>query len=657
MTRPHLEFWGLLLLATSLWSQGKYRNPTLVVPLNKNWAEINPIDVLVYRTRLTLLPKQRALSGSVEVTLKPIETISFFYLDLMDLTVDSLVCKNQLLNFQQTNARVQVNLGRSMSKQDTLQFTVYYHGHPGNSGYGGMFFSDRFVYTVGQGITSNPPSMTRYWMPCHDEPSDKALWFLTVTAPKPWFVVSNEPWTDEVVADSDITFIKAKTTVPIATYLMAITAGEFSAFTDQAVSLNGQTIPLFYYAWPEHAARAKIDWANTGRMLEFFETVFGPYPFASYGMVETAMRGAMEHQTMTSFSSSLITGDGLYEDIVAHELAHQWWGDWVTPSTWQDIWLNEGFASYAEALWEEHLHGKQALQAYMNQFQTAYLVEAGRRGHFSIYDPVYAWGATVYEKGAWVLHMLRFIMGQERFFHALRLYGQRHSYANAVTEDFSAVVTEVQGEEMEWFFQQWIYQAGLPNLRVVWESRRTENHAFELTLVIEQKQEKMPVFKTGLEVEIRTAYRVLRDTLLLTQRQHAFSFKLDEQPTQVVFDPDGWLLKKMTVSGQSLPADLTIDCTGLTESYPNPFAPNEHQIVRWQLWVAEQKSPAPLTLKIFDCIGREVAVIMEQKIIAGLYTLEWDGKNKDGVFPAAGLYFARLQGPGIDLVKKMVLLR
>jgi aminopeptidase N len=657
MKMPCRAVFLLVLSAASLWSQGKYKHPGVAAPLHKNSIAVNPIDVQKYVTCLTLHPEQRSLSGRVEVTLTPLQTISSFYLDFTGLTIDSLVQAGPLPDFQQTDDKVQINLSSALTTKDTLRFTLYYHGRPANDGFGGMFMTDRFIYTVGQGLNTTPPSMTRYWMPCHDEPQDKALWYVSVTAPKPWTVVSNDQWTATVNSDTAATFVKSATTQPMATYLMAITAGEFAAFSDQAISVTGDTVRLLYYSWPEHTSQARTDWANTGRILQFFESLFGPYPFASYGMVETPMRGAMEHQTMTSFSTALLTGDRQYENIVAHELAHQWWGDWVTPADWRDIWLNEGFASYAEALWEEHLHGQKALQAYMNEFQSLYLQEAGRRGHFGIYDPRYAWGATVYEKGAWVLHMLRFIMGDAAFFRALRLYGERHAYANVVTDDFIASVTAVQGEEMEWFFQQWIYQPGLPNLNVTWESRLTGKNAYEMTVTIEQRQENMPVFKFDLDIEIRTAHQVLRDTLSLTQKQQTFSFPLDEQPVQVSFDPDGWLLKRITVSGQALPADLTADRTGLSAGFPNPFLPDEHQTVKWQLLVSEQKKPIPLTLKIFDRIGREVAVIIEQKYIPGLYTLAWDGKTKEGDWSVSGLYFARLQGPGVDLVNKVVVLR
>ncbi|NLP12439.1 M1 family metallopeptidase, partial [bacterium] len=480
-----------------------------MAPLSRAAGEPNPIDVLSYHARLQLLSPRQWMEGSVEITMTPIQMLSTFFLDLVALQVDSVVCRDHALRYRVLSPRLWIEAESSLAPGDTLRFTVFYRGAPGNDGFGGFFYLDEFLFTVGQGIYSTPPSMTRYWLPCHDEPADKAYWSVEIIAPRSVSALSNGKLLKKTEQDA-VAVWHWREACPMSTYLMAITAGHLVHFKDQVVSRDGDAIALNFYARSEHESMAKSDWRRTGEMLLLFEKKFGPYPFDSYGMVEVPMRGAMEHQTLTSFSTYLITGNGEYENIVAHELGHQWWGDWVTPADWRDIWLNEGFASYCEALWQEHLHGTQGLQTTMAHFAAEYFLEADRLGAFSLYDPTYLWGATVYEKGAWILHMLRFLLGDFSFFNALQTYANRFGGKNATTSDFARVVSEIYGKDLDWFFQQWVYQPDIPEWRAAWQCETSAPRTYELQLTIEQRQRHGILLTAPLEVEIRLRNRALR---------------------------------------------------------------------------------------------------------------------------------------------------
>jgi len=617
-------------------------------------SEANPIDVLAYHARLRLLPPRQWMEGNVEITLTPTQLLSTFFLDLVGLQVDSVACRDYALRFRVLSPRLWIEGESSLAPGDTLRFTVFYRGRPGNDGFGGFFYLDEFLFTVGQGIHSTPPSMTRYWLPCHDEPADKAYWSVEMTAPRSVLALSNGKLLKKTEQDTVATW-HWREARPMSTYLMALTVGDLVYFNDQVVSLDGDAIDLNFYARPEHEAMAKKDWRRTGEMISFFEEKFGPYPFDSYGMVEVPMRGAMEHQTLTSFSTYLITGSGEYENIVAHELGHQWWGDWVTPADWRDIWLNEGFATYCEALWQEHLHGAQGLRTTMEHFAAEYFQEADRLGAFSLYDPTFLWGATVYEKGAWILHMLRFLLGDSSFFNVLQTYGRRYGVKNATTLDFAQVVAELSGRDLDWFFLQWVYRPEIPEWSATWKCETRGPRIYELQLTIEQRQ-RAGLLKAPVEVEIRLRNRALRDTVWVERSAETFVYSFAEPPVTVAVDPDHWLLKKMTVIGQVAPSGLAAGQTGLTANFPNPFLPQTHGWTHWQLQVANVHATIPLSVRIYNSRGELVAILADGRYSAGVYTLSWDGKDQSGTRVAGGVYFCRLQEPFGESMRKLVLL-
>jgi aminopeptidase N len=223
-----------------------------------------------------------------------------------------------------------------------------------------------------------------------------------------------------------------------------------------------------YYVFREDSALAAYDFANVPHMMDAFNYYFGPYPFEKYGMVAVTpfAYGGMDHQTMTTINRSWINGTRANEFGIAHELAHQWWGDMVTMSDFRHIWLNEGFATYAEALFTEYFYGQNTYAPRIQWYQDYYFIYDEYYGRFPLFDPVAIFNAAEYFKGALVLHMLRGMMGDEAFFNGLRQYGQLYRYGNASTEDFRAVMEDVSGLSLFTFFHQWIYEPGYPELSV-----------------------------------------------------------------------------------------------------------------------------------------------------------------------------------------------
>jgi len=317
-----------------------------------------------------------------------------------------------------------------------------------------MHFVDDSVFVISE------PDGARTWFPCNDHPRDKALFRYEITVPKGYTVAANGQPKPPREGETRTTFIWEHD-FPMATYLATVAVGHYQIIEQDAP--NG--IPLRHYL-PAQLPMTLGPLARTGDMLTFLERYFGPYPFESYGHVIVPMNGvSLETQTMTLLDEGVVSA-GL-EYIVLHELAHQWFGDSISPASWADIWLNEGFAVYASWLWAE----AQSPEALIHQLD----ITESQAWHADPGEPLAApsegnlFGFNSYNKGAWVLHMLRHEIGDAAFFDLLRTYHTRFKGSVASTADFQAVAREVSGQDLTLFFNQWIYGQHMPNLIVNWQ--------------------------------------------------------------------------------------------------------------------------------------------------------------------------------------------
>ncbi|MDW8224769.1 MAG: M1 family metallopeptidase [Bacteroidota bacterium] len=340
-----------------------------------------------------------------------------------------------------------------------------------------VFVEERLAYTMSQ------PEDARYWMPCNDAPHDKALADIAVAVPD-GFVVASNGWLDTVLVTRswvpDVPAVRIyqwRDTVPIATYLMVVHASRYAEFRDVYERSDGSRVPLLYFVWPPDMEspdttgrryNARYAFRRVPEMMRVYEHLFGRYPFVKYGMaaVQPFGYGGMEHQTMTTVNRAWLRGWS--EWGIAHELAHQWLGDLVSCATWKDIWLNEGGATWSEALWLEQLRGPSAYQERMERARGEYLEQRTAVMQMPVYGPpmqLIFFYATTYAKAAWIYHMMRRMVGDSLFFPALRAYMGRYRYGSAETEDFlSSLQEDIPNPPVPWrtFFDQWVYGAGHP---------------------------------------------------------------------------------------------------------------------------------------------------------------------------------------------------
>ncbi len=509
------------------------------------------VDVERYNIDLEVSLSPDRVDGSVLLRARSLVSgLTDLEVDLWDdLTVSSVTIGALPLAFTHSNDLLSVTLDRPYALDEVFDLVVTYGGLPDpNAGFGPAF---AFRSHAGQPLvySLSEPTYAPLWWPCIDHPSDKAIVEMDLTVPGNLVGVSNGVLIGTLDNMDGTKTYQWRSAYPISTYLVSVAITNFVVIDDvyEPVS-GGPDMPVQHWVYPEKLTAATQDFSVTVPQLEFFSGLFGEYPFVDekYGHALFAFGGAMEHQTVSSYGSFKITGDNRNDWIVAHELAHQWWGDSVTLADWPEIWLNEGFASYSEALWTEHLGGAAALEAYVASFDTRPFCGA-------LYDPeplCPLFGKTVYDKGAFVLHMLRKVVGEADFFQGLRDYASGFAHSNAGTPDFQATMEAASGMALGGFFDRWVYQSGEPSYLWGWSAASTPS-GWVTYVHIDQTQGGDP-FVMPIDLRVAAMSGNTDFTVQNTQPSQDFALPpLPEQPTAVSLDPDLWILKTATMT--SLP--------------------------------------------------------------------------------------------------------
>jgi aminopeptidase N len=460
------------------------------------------------------------------------------------MTVDSIRSAGQPVSWTRGGNFIYVTLNSPVDTGEEFEITIWYQGKPTTGGFMGFSFS---TYGGSPVIsTLSEPYMAQSWWPCKDTPSDKAdSADIRVTVNSNLYVVSNGVLRDSVDNGNGTTTYWWHESYPITTYLISLAITNYARFDHWYHYGPGgvDSMPVRFYSYPSLLSTAQSAWPITVPQLEFFSALWGEYPFIDekYGMAHFNWGGAMEHQTVTS---ATYTNFGFDQYLIAHELAHQWWGDMITCRDWHHIWLNEGFASYAEALWAEHRYGPASYRSYMNGM--AYY--AGGRIYCDDTTNVSSiFSSRVYDKGAWVMHMLRGVVGDSVFFDILRAYYSHplHQHKDAVTEDFQAICEDVSGMDLSEFFQNWIYGYYFPKYMMSWTSvPHDHDNFYDIHVHIRQYQTSTPqVFHLPIELQFQGVGGVPTYRVWNTKREQNYRFVSSQVPSSITFDPYSWILK------------------------------------------------------------------------------------------------------------------
>lgn len=598
---------------------------------------------------------QRVLSAEVIMeALSEEENLTSVDIHLEFATITSVLADDADAEYTYENGVVTVTLPSAAGVGEEFMVSISYTvPFRSNGDYdGGFYFSSLsdVVYTFGE------PYGTRRWLACYDLPFDKVTHSMSVILPEAYKVASNGEFATRIDLGDGLFQTTYHNNDPISTYLIAISASPYTFVEDDPAGINDTEIA--YWVYPDDEADMTYDFGRTGEMLELFESQFGDYPFAKYEQAVAPIFGgwgAMEHQGCTTYGSRLV-GDGnrQFEGIVAHELGHQWFGDWIGPVDFRNIWLNEGFATYTEFLWSEY-QSDGALQNNIYNKRQSYFSE-DNSFRFPIYDPPYdpengidmLFSSTVYDKGGLILHMLRWVMGDEDFFAGLQLYGENHAYGSANTEELQEDLETASGMDLTSFFDEWIYGQGFPVYQIgemnAWEDDELGN---SVSLTINQIQDNAPLFSTPLPVWFRAG---VQDTLVRVEVEAIDSqvvtiHNLDFLPSTFTFDPAMTILchySLLSVDEQpGMPSTFIV-----TQPWPNPF--NAATNLRVTL-----THPAPVRMQIFDLLGRQVGMVEQGLLSAGEHTINW----APGSELSSGLYLLKLKVGQEQTIRRATLVK
>lgn len=618
-------------------------------------ARQREFDVTYYGLDITVDPVTETIHGAVLIKARSeIDSLVSVVLDLYTNLTVSGVSGSNIASYNHENNLLTIYFTGYYHFGQTFDINVNYSGKPQSSGFGSFVFGERQGSFEPLIWTLSEPFYARTWWPCKDLPEDKAdSAGIAVTVPENLTAVSNGTLTNiRNNGDGTRTFLWHEK-YPITTYLISLAVSEYEYTVDYFHYSQTDSMPVEFYITPEKFAGAfgsSSGLPQTADMLEVFSALFGPYPFLDekYAQVEFGWGGGMEHQTATSL---YITSSGASDYLVSHELAHQWWGDMVTCRDWHHIWLNEGFATYSEGLYLEARDGKPALNSYMQSIKKpiGYWGSLYRENIDNLWD---IFSNTVYDKGAWVLHMLRYVVGDDTFFDILRTYASEPflTYGTAVTEDFQAVCETVYGESLDWYFSEWVYGVGRPYYKYSWTSMWVED-SYNVTVEIAQAQDGI-IFTMPLEIYIQGLDKTEMFKEINNEVHQEYTFIVDNEPVSVTLDDSGKVLKKVKLisGGAGTDPNATPDLFTLYQNYPNPFNPKT--TIEFQT-----KIPAYVTVKIYSIQGQEIKTLFSRQVIPGPYRMSWDGTNSAGVPVSGGIYFVRMTAESFDDVKKMALIR
>ncbi len=610
-------------------------------------------DVLHYELNIDFDLANQLLFGETGVqNVSEVNGLDSITLHLVDLMVDSITMDGNLLGYQHAGGVIEIGLDTTFYQGDTFEVRVAYQGHPSHEAWGGFWFYPHVAFNLGVGLYTDPPSMARNWFPCYDEPFDKATADMFFTVPDTAVAVSNGILVETIpdTVNQTITY-HWQESHQMATYLVSVAISNYVMVEDPYYPF------IYHYVYPEDSMNAVGSFQNVHLMMEAFETLFSPYHFSKFSYVEAAL-GDMEHQTCVTHHEGCIYGGTAYDWLLAHEMAHQWWGDWVTIADWRDIWLNEGFATYCEALYFGYAYGDSAYHAYMLQSIMNVYLNSGEL--FPIYDPQEMWGETVYEKGASVLHMLRHVVGDSVFFEILRVYGNTYAHGNVITPDFQAVCESVSGDTLDWFFQEWIYDWAYPVYEFGWWADSVGPGQYQVNVQVEQVQTVGPIFNMPIDFRIHTLSGDTTIVAVVDQQFQGFQFTVFSQPSDFEFDPENWVLKEATeIPGveESASDKLQVTSYRLEQNLPNPFSMSTsipyHVPGNGQL---ETGNWQHVSLSVYDAAGRLVRTLVNGMREPGFYTVIWDGRDDSGREVPGGIYFCRMVSDGFGTTRKLVLL-
>lgn len=509
-------------------------------------------DALHYRVAIRLDLERKSFDGEATITLTSLrEDLDRCVLDAAEFTVARVVNEwGDPLPFEQSETQLTVRFPHPLRLGETRSFTCFYAGRDPKAG---LRFVDEAPANPALVFSDSWPDNVHHWLPCYDYPNDKVTSEIIATVRSGLKVAANGRLMRVVDAPGagTVTWHWSQD-LPHSSYLIFLAAGPYVVVQDAY-----KTLPVNYWVYPQDEKKARPTYGKTPRMIEFFNRTFGyDYPWQKYDQISVPSGGGAESTSATAMTHSIMVDEKDEADfpaigIVSHELAHQWWGDLITLRSWAHAWMNESFGTYSGYLYFRYDRGDDEGAVNLQGKLNAYLREAKTRYVRPIvtdrYErPADMFDSHTYPKGALVLHMLRNLLGDERFFAVLRHFLHRYAFDAVDTNDFIRSVRTVTGENLDWFFDQWLFKPGHPvfDVRGEWDPARKV-----VRLKVAQVQDfsaGIPVFRVPVAIGLTTAAGRTRTTVWLSRKEETFELPTPSQPLLVRFDEGNVLIKELS---------------------------------------------------------------------------------------------------------------
>lgn len=519
-------------------------------------ARDKTIDVLHYKIELSFDESKKMIIGTTTITFVPFfPELRDAEFDAEDMSFSSVTMGKKSLTYDSLEKSIRVHLGRAYSFHDTVTLSFAYISLPKKGAYfiqpdSGYPNKPRQIWSQGEDMDNH------HWFPCYDFPNDKATSEITGTVKSNEVFLSN----GRLVRTSKNT--KAGTTTyqwkqeqPHSSYLIMFAVGEYAILRDSA-----DGVPLEYYVYENHIDDARVCFSSSPSIMRFFNAVTGfHYAWDKYAQVIIAdfMFGGMENSSATTLLDIATVYDARARidqqpvSLIAHEMAHQWWGDVVTCKDWRHLWLNESFASYFDPLYFEHAYGADEFRNIMYDAQQSGIRVDTTRGRKPIVS-VGSYGENIYPRGASVLHMLRYVLGDQLFWKALHHYITANQFEPVETNDFKKAIEEATGQNLYWFFDQWVYKAGYPKFDVSYRYNDSSNTVAVRIQQVQKMDSLTGIFQTPVDIEIVTPSGAATHRISIDRQDSTYILPSAEKPMLVLFDKDDWILKEVHYSNRSL---------------------------------------------------------------------------------------------------------
>lgn len=523
MNFVRIATYALVLILASVFSPTSLHGKD-PYPINKN------VNVLHYKFSIELNDTTDVISGKSELTILLLNDIKNFELDLTSkksdgtgMVVSYVGPENLIQSYSQKNDRILIQLKQTAPAPVTL--IVEYKGKP-NDGLiiGKSKFGDRTFFG------DNWPDRGHHWLACIDHPSDKATVEFEITAPVHYQVVATGALKEESFITGNRKITRYEESAPVPIKVVTIGVARF------AVKHTGpiQGIPTSIWVYPQNKETGFSDFEPETRVIGFFMDQVGPYSFSKLAHVQSKTRwGGLENAGNIFYFENSVTGKKQIESLIAHETAHQWFGNSVTENDWHHVWLSEGFATYFTHLYNEWTYGSDRRKAGMERDRTNILKNELLPKSPVVDTTIHEIGKVLsiitYQKASFVLHMLRKEIGDPAFFKGIRSYYAAFRNKNALTDDFRKVMEASSGRPLDWFFNQWINKPGAPSLNIYWDYIPADQ-----TLRLRIRQNNPEIFRFPLEIGLGDE-RI--ETVQITEKDQKFNIKIDKKPSKITLDP------------------------------------------------------------------------------------------------------------------------